>query len=223
MTTPRSAHPLHPVRLATRVSTFVPPLRGVADRWLERRFRPLAADWDVIREDDAWTTAALAACVAAIGEHAPAPRRVLDVGTGTGQGAFALARLLPEAEIVGVDLVEEMIERARAKAHAAGLEGRVRFEVGNGRSLPVAPASCELATSVLVQPFAAELRRVLVPGGWAAFIYGGRPESPIRFGEAALRRALEPAGFEVVATFPEGRADVTLARAPEPRPPRTPA
>ena len=42
-------------------------------------------------------------------------------------------------------------------------------------------------------------------------------------GEAALRRALEPAGFEVVATFPEGRADVTLARAPEPRPPRTPA
>lgn len=217
MTVPRAAHPLHPVRLATRLSTAVPPLRGVADRWLERRFRPLAEDWDVIRRDDAWTTDALAAAVQAIRGHDPgfAPARVLDVGTGTGQAAFALAEHLPEAEIVGVDLVDAMVERARAKALARGVEHRVAFHVGTGHGLPVDTGAFHLAVSVLVQPFGDELGRVLAPGGWAAFVYGARPESPIRFGDEQLRRVLAPRGFDPIETFPEGRADVTIARAPD--------
>src|ERR1700716_396851 len=56
--------------------------------------------------------------------------RVLDVATGTGDLAIELARrVAPGGEVVGSDFSERMLERARAKAEAAGGETvRPRFE-----------------------------------------------------------------------------------------------
>ncbi len=52
--------------------------------------------------------------------------RVIDVGAGTGTGALALARQLPDAEVVALDVDEQMLKHLQDKAGAAGLAARVR-------------------------------------------------------------------------------------------------
>jgi release factor glutamine methyltransferase len=58
------------------------------------------------------------------------PGRVLDVGTGSGAIALALADELPEATIVATDTSPGALEVARANAERLGLARRVRFEPG---------------------------------------------------------------------------------------------
>jgi ubiquinone/menaquinone biosynthesis C-methylase UbiE len=60
----------------------------------------------------------------------------LDVGTGPGQIPIKLALKLPQLEIVGIDLSEAMVAKARNGAAAAGVEDKVRFELGDARRLP---------------------------------------------------------------------------------------
>ena len=55
-----------------------------------------------------------------------APGRLLDLGAGTGTGALGLAGRFPRAEVIAVDIEPGSLARLRAKALAAGLEGRVR-------------------------------------------------------------------------------------------------
>lgn len=45
------------------------------------------------------------------------PMRVLDLGTGSGYLAFAMANQYPDSEIIGLDIVEEQLKRNRMKAH----------------------------------------------------------------------------------------------------------
>ena len=56
---------------------------------------------------------AFAALERALERVPAAPKRVLDLGTGTGLAAFVAARRFPEAEVVGVDLATGMVEQAR--------------------------------------------------------------------------------------------------------------
>jgi release factor glutamine methyltransferase len=58
------------------------------------------------------------------------PGRVLEVGTGSGAIALALADELPGAEIVATDTSPGALEVARANAAGLGLADRVRFEAG---------------------------------------------------------------------------------------------
>jgi release factor glutamine methyltransferase len=58
------------------------------------------------------------------------PGRVLDVGTGSGAIALALADELPDATIVASDTSPGALEVARVNAARLGLDGRVRFEEG---------------------------------------------------------------------------------------------
>ena len=57
--------------------------------------------------------------------------RIVDVGTGSGCIALALANELKRAEVYGVDLSAEALEIARANAARLQLEGRVRFLQSN--------------------------------------------------------------------------------------------
>src|SRR5205809_4410078 len=63
--------------------------------------------------------------------------RALDVGTGAGTLALALAPLV--REVVGVDVVPELLERARASAPA-----NATFVEGDATSLPFETASFDL-------------------------------------------------------------------------------
>src|ERR671930_1368143 len=91
--------------------------------------------------------------------------RALDVGTGAGTLALALAPLV--REVVGVDIVPELLERARANAPA-----NVTFVEGDATNLPFDSGSFDLACTRrtlhhILRPerAVAELARVTAPGG----------------------------------------------------------
>lgn len=96
--------------------------------------------------------------------------RVLDVATGTADLALAMKRYRPEAEVVGVDFVEEMLVLGRRKARRQGLA--VRLEQGDGLALPFDDATFDAVTIAYgLRNFAdtgrglREFYRVLRPGG----------------------------------------------------------
>jgi len=59
------------------------------------------------------------------------PGSVLDVGTGSGAIALAVAQELRDAEVVGVDTSPQALDLAAENAAALGLAGRVRFQLGS--------------------------------------------------------------------------------------------
>ena len=62
-----------------------------------------------------------------VGERAGGqPRRILDLGAGTGNGALALARHFGAADVIAVDVSAPMLDRLRVKARELGLAGRVQ-------------------------------------------------------------------------------------------------
>lgn len=94
--------------------------------------------------------------------------RVLDVACGTGNAAIAAAR--SGAEVVGVDYVPQLLENARVRAGAEGLD--IQFRVGDAQSLPVDDDSFDAALSVFGSMFAPdhqrtaqEIVRAVRPGG----------------------------------------------------------
>ena len=97
--------------------------------------------------------------------------RVLDVGCGTGQSTRDAARAADPGRVLGVDVSEPSIERARERTAAERL-GNVAYEHGNAQTHPFAPASFDVAisrfgTMFFRDPLAAfaNIARALRPGG----------------------------------------------------------
>jgi SAM-dependent methyltransferase len=97
-----------------------------------------------------------------------AGERVLDVACGSGNAALAAARRF--CRVVGLDGRPALLEAARRRAEAEGLE--VTFLEGDGGDLPFPDGSFEVVLSACgptfapgLQPTAAELLRVCRPGG----------------------------------------------------------
>ena len=100
----------------------------------------------------------------------------LDVSTGTGDLAFQLARHAGADCIVGLDLLPEMIARARVKA-ARQKSAKVSFMVGDALSLPFPTGTFACTTagfSLRNMPDARqaimEMARVVMPGGRVALL-----------------------------------------------------
>ncbi|WP_152364527.1 class I SAM-dependent methyltransferase [Microlunatus speluncae] len=70
--------------------------------------------------------------------------RVVDVGCGHGSSTVLMAQAFDRSTFLGVDYHEASITVARRRAAAAGLDGRVTFEVADASSLP--PGSADLVT-----------------------------------------------------------------------------
>ncbi|WP_417015212.1 bifunctional demethylmenaquinone methyltransferase/2-methoxy-6-polyprenyl-1,4-benzoquinol methylase UbiE [Alistipes sp.] len=112
------------------------------------------------------------------------PRRILDVATGTGDLAIAMARRIEGAHVLGVDLSEGMLDIARSKVEARGLDGRIVLDRGDAEHLDVATASVDVATVAFgVRNFGdldaglRELARTLKPGGRVVILEFSRPSN----------------------------------------------
>jgi SAM-dependent methyltransferase len=100
----------------------------------------------------------------------PRNARVLDVGSGTGEFSARMAEAYPDAQVVGIELLEASVELAQRK-HAT-LAPRLRFENGNAFALEHPDNSFDLvANRHMIQSvphvdrILAELVRVAKPGG----------------------------------------------------------
>lgn len=148
--------------------------------------------------------------------------RVLDVATGSGNAALGAARR--GCDVVGIDYVPALLERARIRANAEQLA--VEFLEGDAERLPFPAASFDAVLSIYGVMFApnhqlaaAELLRVCRPGGrialacWTPTGFIGETfrlfsrylppapglQPPVRWGDEAYQREL----------FAEGAASVT--------------
>src|SRR5689334_9462073 len=81
--------------------------------------------------------------------------RVLDVATGSGNAALAAARR--GCEVVGVDYVPALLERARQRAEAEGVEAV--FVDGDAEALPFEDMGFDIVTSVFGAMFAPDQER----------------------------------------------------------------
>jgi ubiquinone/menaquinone biosynthesis C-methylase UbiE len=161
---------------------------------LRRMFDGLAPSWDTRIGPHH-----LSALDLALADVSP-PRRILDLGTGTGVVAKALAKLYPEAAVVGIDLSQGMIEEARRTLEPE-LAGRVDFEVGDASALACPDASFDLVVLSNMIPFFDELARVVKPEGTLVLSFSRGSETPIYVPPERLREQLERRGFTEFAEF----------------------
>lgn len=110
--------------------------------------------------------------------------RVVDVGSGAGFDCFIAARkVAPRGEVIGIDMLPEMLERARRAAQMQGL-ANVGFREGLIEQMPVEDGWADVVISNGVINLCADKRaafaeiwRVLRPGGRLQFadIANGKP------------------------------------------------
>jgi ubiquinone/menaquinone biosynthesis C-methylase UbiE len=132
----------------------------------ESMVRTLAAQAEAIWPQERGLLAAL---------DLPREARVLDVACGTGEWIARLAAERPRDRMVGVDLHEPHLERARTRCAEHG--PRVRFESGDAFALAAATDSVDLCAcrhvlQAVPEPWLvlAELVRVTRPGGWVHLV-----------------------------------------------------
>jgi ubiquinone/menaquinone biosynthesis C-methylase UbiE len=193
-------------RLVTDVVVRRPQLWRLFAGPLRAEFERLAPSWDSRRSGTH-----LAGFEAGLEAVPDAPRRVLDLGTGTGAGALAIARRWPEAEVVGVDLAEAMLAEARRKVPAE-LAGRISFERADASRLPFEDAAFDLVALANMIPFFDELHRVLAPGGWVVFGFSLGASTPIYVPPERLREELTARGFVDLREVTAGRSTGLVAR-----------
>jgi ubiquinone/menaquinone biosynthesis C-methylase UbiE len=170
------------------------------------QFDRIAPHWDSFRD-----AAHLAPLEAALDALPDEPTRALDLGTGTGAAAVAIARRWPRVEVVGVDVAERMLAEARSTLPDE-LAERVSFRSADAASLPFADASFDLVTLANMFPFFDELERVVAPGGAVVFSFSSGQTTPIYVPAERLRRGLAARGFTDFAEFEAGRGTGFLAR-----------
>ncbi len=106
---------------------------------------------------------------------------LLDVGTGVGWLAIAAANLWPSAKVVGLDVWEPALERARTNVKEAGLDDRITLRNQDVTALEDVDAyDCAWVPTFFLPEDAlitalAKIVDALRPGGWVAL---GRFESP---------------------------------------------
>jgi SAM-dependent methyltransferase len=102
------------------------PARSTRWRTPVPRHTPDSADQAEILDLDADVLAEHIASITAWLPINRAPRHIVDLGCGTGAGAFALLARFPEAKVTAVDASAGHLRRLRERAKALGVADRVR-------------------------------------------------------------------------------------------------
>src|SRR5689334_7591331 len=143
---------------------------------------------------------------------------VLDVGCGTGSLAIAAKRQVgPMGMVCGLDASPEMISRAKKKARKAS--AGVAFKNAFAQSLPYSDAQFDVVvTTVMLHhlpkkarvELAAEIRRVLKPGGRVLAIdFGRTARKPKSFIDHFHRRHGHVEFKEIIALLRDAGLDIT--------------
>ena len=191
------------VRFATDVVVRRPALWRLFRGPMRRQFDRLAPKWDSMRGPDS-----LAPLEAALDRLSEPPARVLDIGTGTGAAARLVAARSRQADVIGVDVSERMVDEARRLTDST----RVRFQAADAERLPFDAASFDLVTLNNMIPFFDELARVLTPDGHLVVAFTGGSGTPIYVPPERLRSELRRRGFAEFAEVSAGRGTALLAR-----------
>jgi methylase of polypeptide subunit release factors len=161
---------------------------------MQRFFEGAAADWDERVQPDG--AEHLAPLVDAVERLDATPRAILDVGTGTGAAALWLARRFETADVLGVDVSAEMIERAKAKAKARAGD-RVRFKVADTRRA-AAEGPFDLVVHLNCPVLFADVAAALGDGGTVLVVASRGARTPFYTSHGALRRGFRRVGLDVV-------------------------
>ena len=145
---------------------------GSKGEQVEQMFDTIAPTYDLLNHalslgiDRSWRKAA----IAQLKPHAP--RRILDVATGTGDFAILAARELHPESLLGVDLSEGMMNEGRRKVREAGLDRVISFQREDCLQLSLPTDSFDAVTVADgIRNFEdldkglREMLRVLRPGG----------------------------------------------------------
>lgn len=149
------------------------------------------------------------------------PRRILDLGCGTGSTTLMLKQAFPQAEVIGLDLSPYMLVRAEDKARTAGLD--ILWQHGNAEQTIFPDAYFDLVTasllfhetpSTVTQTILKESFRLLITGGQVLILDGNQKslrqldwlndifEEPYirEYANDSVEAKMGAAGFEAVST-----------------------
>jgi SAM-dependent methyltransferase len=170
-------------RTLSAIAAHAPWLWGVIRGPVQRFWNRMAGSWD--SNDAPNRTQSLLAAT----DHVGDPKRILEIGTGTGSGAAVLKARFPNAEITGVDLSPEMVRIAQTKVDG------VRFEPADASRLPFADDSFDLIAQNNVPVYFGEINRVLAPGGRILIASTFGPVTPYYTAHNVLKRKFGKLGF----------------------------
>ena len=153
---------------------------------VEQMFDSIAPAYDFMNRamtfgiDKLWRRRA----VKMIAKHAP--KRILDIATGTGDLAIRLAKSLKPESVVGVDLSEQMLAIGKEKVKKEGLAGIVSLSPADCMHLPFENEIFDCVTVAYgvrnfehLQQGYEEMHRVLRSGGVLCVIELSTPTSPL--------------------------------------------